>query len=168
MGALLGTLAGIGTSVGGASMSMASCVACQACSCASSVACSYLCGFAAWTPHRSADAAPPGCGRAQRAARARRRPAHTCVFARCRARMPCACRGARPLARRPAADAERFALVCCTLRSKVCGASSKEKMVSHTSRITYFGLFLVTVICAWVFRDYQSPEFCTATNDIFW
>jgi hypothetical protein len=40
-------------------------------------------------------------------------------------------------------------------------------MVSHTSRITYFGLFLVTVICAWVFRDYQSPEFCTATNDIF-
>jgi hypothetical protein len=41
-------------------------------------------------------------------------------------------------------------------------------MVSHTSRITYFGLFLVTVICAWVFRDYQSPEFCTATNDIFW
>jgi len=94
MGALLGTLAGIGTSVGGASMSMASCVACQACSCASSVACSYLCGFAAWTPHRSADAAPPGCGRAQRAARARRRPAHTCVFARCRARMPCARRGA--------------------------------------------------------------------------
>ncbi len=54
------------------------------------------------------------------------------------------------------------------LRSKVCGASSKEKVVSHTSRIIYFGLFLVTVIGAWVFRDYQSPEFCAATNDIFW
>lgn len=44
MGAALATLAGIGTSVGGVSMSMASCVACQACSCASSVACNYLCG----------------------------------------------------------------------------------------------------------------------------
>jgi hypothetical protein len=60
-------------------------------------------------------------------------------------------------------------LVCSdVLRSKVCGASSKEKVVSHTSRIIYFGLFLVTVIGAWVFRDYQSPEFCAATNDVFW
>ena len=45
MGALLATLAGVGTSVGGMSASMMSCVACQACSCVSSVACSYLCGW---------------------------------------------------------------------------------------------------------------------------
>ena len=45
MGAALGSLAGIGSSIGGMSMSMASCVACQACSCASSVVCSYLCGY---------------------------------------------------------------------------------------------------------------------------
>lgn len=48
MGGILGTLAGAGataaTSVGGMSMSMASCIACQACTCASSAACSYLCG----------------------------------------------------------------------------------------------------------------------------
>ena len=48
MGAVLGSLAGAGvsagTAVGGMSMSMASCIACQACSCASSAACSYLCG----------------------------------------------------------------------------------------------------------------------------
>lgn len=51
----------------------------------------------------------------------------------------------------------------------MCGGnSSKETIVSRSSRLTYFGLFLITVIGAWVFRDQQTPELCAATNDIFW
>jgi len=48
------------------------------------------------------------------------------------------------------------------------GGSSKETIVSRTSRMSYFGLFLITVIGAWVFRDRASPALCSAASDIFW
>jgi hypothetical protein len=133
MGAALATLAGIGTSVGGASMSMASCVACQACSCASSVACNYLCGSVPWPQ------SPAVCsGRARGASadvRARAVRAH-CRSSRC-ARNPARRAHARRRARRPqrvGADAVFLLWFVPTCFAARCAGPRPRRKLSRTRR----------------------------------
>lgn len=50
----------------------------------------------------------------------------------------------------------------------MCGGdSSPQSVIKNTSRMTYFFLFIITVVGAWVFRYTETPELC-ATSDIFW
>lgn len=50
----------------------------------------------------------------------------------------------------------------------MCGDSSRQGVIKNTSRMTYFFLFIITVIGAWVFRYRETPELCSVADDIFW
>jgi len=58
--------------------------------------------------------------------------------------------------------------ICTFLCGKLCSGNDspkQETVVSRTSRLTYFFLFLVVVLATWIFRD-KAPESFTG-NDIF-
>jgi len=50
----------------------------------------------------------------------------------------------------------------------MCGDDSRQGVIKNTSRMTYFFLFIITVIGAWVFRYQETPELCNVADDIFW
>jgi len=58
--------------------------------------------------------------------------------------------------------------ICSFLCGKLCSGNDspkQETVVSRTSRLTYFFLFLVVVLATWIFRD-NAPDTFTG-NDIF-